>query len=114
LNSGSVDLELSTLAIKLSPYSECQCLNVLLIFLACNVGDEGGFAPNILDNFEALNLLMEAISKAGYEGKIQIGMDVAASEFCKPGPKYDLDFKNPDSSPEKWVSQWLSDKTAFL
>lgn len=57
------------------------------------MGDEGGFAPNILDNFEALELLMEAIDKAGYSGKIQIGMDVAASEFCKNG-QYDLDFKS--------------------
>jgi len=70
---------------------------------ACNVGDEGGFAPNILDNFEALNLLMEAIEKAGYTGKIKIGMDVAASEFCKDG-KYDLDFKNKDSDPSKFLT----------
>ena len=48
---------------------------------------------------------MEAISKAGYEGKIQIGMDVAASEFCKDG-KYDLDFKNKDSDPSKFVSDY--------
>jgi len=50
---------------------------------ACNVGDEGGFAPNIQANEEGLELLKEAIEKAGYTGKIQIGMDVAASEFCK-------------------------------
>uniref|UniRef100_A0A7S0Z6W8 phosphopyruvate hydratase n=1 Tax=Hemiselmis tepida TaxID=464990 RepID=A0A7S0Z6W8_9CRYP len=63
---------------------------------ACNVGDEGGFAPNIQENDEGLKLLVEAIEKAGYTGKIKIGMDVAASEFYKDG-KYDLDFKNPDS-----------------
>jgi len=63
---------------------------------ACNVGDEGGFAPNIQENSEGLSLLVEAIAKAGYTGKIKIGMDVAASEFYKDG-KYDLDFKNPDS-----------------
>lgn len=61
---------------------------------AVNVGDEGGFAPNIQDNKEGLELLKEAIEKAGYTGKIRIGMDVAASEFYKDG-KYDLDFKNP-------------------
>jgi len=70
---------------------------------ACNVGDEGGFAPNIQDNMEGLELLKEAIEKAGYTGKVEIGMDVAASEFCKEG-KYDLDFKNPQSDPSKWVS----------
>jgi enolase len=63
---------------------------------AVNVGDEGGFAPNIQDNKEGLELLKEAIEKAGYTGKIKIGMDVAASEFFKDG-KYDLDFKNPNS-----------------
>lgn len=63
---------------------------------AVNVGDEGGFAPNILDNKEGLELLKTAIEKAGYTGKVKIGMDVAASEFYKDG-KYDLDFKNPKS-----------------
>ena len=47
---------------------------------------------------------MQAIEKAGYTGKIQIGMDVAASEFCKEGFKYDLDFKNPNSDPKDWVT----------
>jgi enolase len=65
---------------------------------ATAVGDEGGFAPNIQDPKEALELLKEAIEKAGYTGKVIIGMDVAASEFCKErnGQRmYDLDFKNP-------------------
>ncbi|KAL7749104.1 phosphopyruvate hydratase [Sorochytrium milnesiophthora] len=77
---------------------------------ATNVGDEGGFAPgNIKDNKEALELLREAIAKAGYEGKIKIGMDVAASEFYKDG-KYDLDFKSKDSDPSKFLTgQQLAD-----
>ncbi|XP_059158520.1 enolase-like, partial [Physella acuta] len=70
---------------------------------ACNVGDEGGFAPNIQDNAEGLELIKEAIEKAGYTGKVEIGMDVAASEFHKQG-KYDLDFKNKDSDPSKWLT----------
>ena len=37
---------------------------------ACNVGDEGGFAPNIQDNREGLVLLVDAIEKAGYTGKV--------------------------------------------
>jgi len=65
---------------------------------ATAVGDEGGFAPNILNNKDALDLISTAIEKAGYTGKIDIGMDVAASEFFKDG-KYDLDFKNPASDP---------------
>ena len=61
---------------------------------AANVGDEGGFAPNLEHGREALELLTGAIKKAGYTGKIKIGMDVAASEFYKDG-KYNLGFKDP-------------------
>merc|ERR1712032_1128687 len=68
---------------------------------ACNVGDEGGFAPGVQDNNEALDVLMEAIEKSGHAAKVKIGTDVAASEFWKPDiKKYDLDFKNPDSGPD--------------
>jgi enolase len=70
---------------------------------ATNVGDEGGFAPNIQDNEEGLKLLIQAINDAGYEGKVKIGMDVAASEFLK-GEQYDLDFKNASSDSSKWLS----------
>lgn len=70
---------------------------------ATAVGDEGGFAPNFQNNAEAIKLCEDAIEKAGYTGKIKIGMDVAASEFFKDG-KYDLDFKNKDSKPEDWIS----------
>jgi len=65
---------------------------------ACNVGDEGGFAPSVQDNNEALDVLMEAIEKSGHAGKVKIGTDVAASEFYgAETKKYDLDFKNPES-----------------
>ncbi|XDB50845.1 hypothetical protein AB1E18_004403 [Capra hircus] len=69
---------------------------------ATNVGDEGGFAPNILENSEALELVKEAIDKAGYTEKIVIGMDVAASEFYRDG-KYDLDFKSP-ADPSRYIT----------
>lgn len=64
---------------------------------ACNVGDEGGFAPNIQSNVEGVELLMQAIKKAGYEKELRIGMDVAASEFLTKDGNYDLDFKSEDS-----------------
>merc|ERR1739848_497182 len=67
---------------------------------ACNVGDEGGFAPSVQDNNEALDVLMEAIQKSGHAAKVKIGTDVAASEFLTSDGKYDLDFKNPNSAPE--------------
>ncbi|KAM8927476.1 alpha-enolase isoform 2-T2 [Pelodytes ibericus] len=69
---------------------------------ATNVGDEGGFAPNILENKEALELLNTAIKNAGYTDQIVIGMDVAASEFYRDG-KYDLDFKSPDN-PSRYIT----------
>lgn len=68
---------------------------------ACNVGDEGGFAPNILANAEGLNLVVEAIEKAGYTGKVKIAMDVAASEFYTEEKKYDLDFKSEGDAKDK-------------
>jgi hypothetical protein len=46
---------------------------------ACNVGDEGGFAPSVQDNNEALDVLMDALKASGLEGKIKIATDVAAS-----------------------------------
>jgi len=64
---------------------------------ATAVGDEGGFAPNILENKDALLLIESAIAKAGYTGKIEIGMDVAASEFYKGDNTYDLDFKTDNN-----------------
>ncbi|GFG29184.1 hypothetical protein Cfor_07074, partial [Coptotermes formosanus] len=69
---------------------------------ATAVGDEGGFAPNIQNNKEGLQLIKDAIEQAGYTGKVEIGMDVAASEFFREG-KYDLDFKNPNSDKSKWI-----------
>merc|ERR1712176_1204462 len=68
---------------------------------ACNVGDEGGFAPSVQANEEALDVLMEAIEKSGHKDKIKLATDIAASEFYDDKTKlYDLDFKNKDSPPE--------------
>jgi enolase len=49
---------------------------------ATGVGDEGGFAPDVKNPDDALSLVNEAIKQAGYEGKVKIAMDVAASEFA--------------------------------
>jgi len=59
--------------------------------LSTSVGDEGGFAPDLASNEEACEVILEAISNAGYEaGKdIYLGLDVASSEFYKDGV-YDL------------------------
>lgn len=55
-----------------------------------------------LYNIAALELLKEAIAKAGYTEEVVIGMDVAASEFYREG-KYDLDFKSPDD-PNRYIT----------
>lgn len=62
-----------------------------------NVGDEGGFAPPIVDHNDALRLVTKAIEAAGYTQKVKIGMDVAASEFQTEDKKYDLNFKAKDN-----------------
>ena len=61
--------------------------------LACGVGDEGGFAPNLGSNREALELIVEAIEKAGYKpgDDVRLGLDVAATEmYNKETKKYVL------------------------
>lgn len=70
---------------------------------ATNVGDEGGFAPNIQENKEGLELLKTAIEKAGYTGKVVIGMDVAASEFYAD-KSYDLNFKEENNDGSQKIS----------
>jgi len=82
---------------------------------ATNVGDEGGFAPNIQGAQEGLELLKKAIAKAGYTDKVKIGMDVAASEFYDEG-KYDLDYKkkNNDGSNKKTAEQMAEFYKGFI
>lgn len=68
------------------------------------LGDEGGFAPNLANNEEALNLLMTCIKKAGYEKNIKLALDVASSEFYKDG-SYHLEGKtfSSDDLIEKYI-----------
>ena len=58
-----------------------------------NVGDEGGFAPNLNSNIEALDLIMEAIKKSGYTKDFYLGLDIAANEFYD-GSKYIIEGKS--------------------
>ncbi|MBZ5607784.1 MAG: phosphopyruvate hydratase [Acidobacteriia bacterium] len=75
-----------------------------------SVGDEGGFAPSLKSNEEALEVVLEAITKAGYKpgAQISIALDPAASEFFdKASGKYV--FKKSDKSqrsPEQMVKFW--------
>jgi len=64
--------------------------------LSTAVGDEGGFAPHLKNADEAFAVLMEAIKLAGYEDRIKLAIDAAASEFCEDGT-YSLDGKQMNS-----------------
>ena len=57
-----------------------------------NVGDEGGFAPRLKTHLEVLEILAASIKEAGYEGKVRLALDCAASEYYKDG-KYTLEGK---------------------
>ena len=68
------------------------------------VGDEGGFAPSVANHEAAIQLILEAIGKAGYKAgeQIAIGLDCAASEFHKEG-KYHLDGEGLVLSAAEWT-----------
>ena len=76
------------------------------------VGDEGGFAPNLKSNEEAITVILEAIEKAGYKpGKdIFIALDPAASEMWNNEKKAYYFFKSDKSymAPEKMVDYWVN------
>lgn len=64
--------------------------------VATLLGDEGGFAPDhVEDTYTVLDMLMQAIKDAGYLGQVDIALDVAASEFYK-NDMYDLGFKTDE------------------
>ncbi len=68
------------------------------------VGDEGGFAPNVASHEAAIQMILEAIEKAGYKAgdQIAIGLDCAASEFHKEG-KYQLEGEGLTLSAAEWT-----------
>ncbi|WP_391345523.1 phosphopyruvate hydratase [Azospirillum sp. A23] len=72
-----------------------------------NVGDEGGFAPNIGSTDEALGFVMKAIEAAGYKpgDDVMLALDAASTEFFKNG-KYELAGESKSLSPEQMVAYW--------
>jgi enolase len=78
------------------------------------VGDEGGFAPNLRSNREALDLVVEAIGKAGYTagGDVFVALDVAASELWDNGKYVFRKSKEVTRTPDQMVdmySEWVRD-----
>ena len=71
--------------------------------LSTGLGDEGGFAPELSDNRSALDLILQAIEKAGFTPGLDIALalDVAATEFCEAG-KYSFEGKQQ-------TAQWMAD-----
>ena len=84
--------------------------------LACGVGDEGGFAPNLGSNREALELIVEAIEKAGYKpgDDVRLGLDVAATEmYDKETKLYDLKHEGKKLTAEEMVDLYEDWATNF-
>ncbi|MFJ8236723.1 phosphopyruvate hydratase [Ureibacillus sp. NPDC094379] len=78
------------------------------------VGDEGGFAPNLSSNEEAIQVILEAIEKAGYKPgeEVRLAMDVASSElFNKEDGKYHLDGEGVVKTSEEMVD-WYEELTS--
>ena len=72
--------------------------------LSTTVGDEGGFAPDLSSNEEAIQVILEAIDKAGFKAgeDIILGLDVASSEFYR-NERYLLDSENRELSSEEFL-----------
>jgi enolase len=80
--------------------------------LSTSVGDEGGFAPNLQSNQEALELILQAIEKAGYQpGKdVSLALDCAASSFYKDGS---YDFENTKKNSSELIAIYASWKDKY-
>jgi len=81
--------------------------------LSTNVGNEGGFAPALESNQQALDLIVEAVGKAGYQlgTDVKFGFDAAASEFYNPDTKnYDLKRDNVTYTSGQMV-EWVASLT---
>lgn len=72
-----------------------------------SVGDEWGYAPNLKSNEEAFEVILEAIQRAGHEGKIKLAIDAAASEFYKDG-NYVLEGEGKTLSAAELVNLYAS------
>ena len=76
-------------------------------WLSTWVGDEGGFAPNLKSNEEALQLIMKAIEKGGYESKVELALDCAASEFYNQKTKrYELKWEWKEYTAEELIGYY--------
>ncbi len=111
----NVDIqEFMIMPVGASNFAECLRMNAEIYHnlkatlkakgLSTALGDEGGFAPNLSCNSEALDVILEAVEKAGYKpGKdIVLALDVAASEFYKDG-KYEMEGEGKSFTSEEMI-----------
>ncbi len=73
--------------------------------ISSGVGDEGGFAPNLDSDEAAIELILQAVEKAGYSGQIKIALDVASSEWYKDG-KYTLPKRDKTMTAEQLIEYY--------
>ena len=77
--------------------------------LAGTVGDEGGYAPNLENDEQALELIVEAIQKAGYStDTVKIALDAAASEWCDGSSEYRMPKRGSSYSSDQLIEYWES------
>jgi enolase len=76
--------------------------------LNTSIGDEGGFAPNLKSNEEAIQVILEAVENAGYKPgeQVKIAIDAAATEFYKEDGKYHLEGEGRVLTPTEMVDYW--------
>lgn len=74
--------------------------------LSTGVGDEGGFAPDLSSDEEAIEEVLAAVDKAGYGGKVQIALDAAGSEWAKEGGSYHLPKRGKTMAPDDLIEYW--------
>ena len=73
--------------------------------LSTGVGDEGGFAPNLDSDEEAIQAVLEAIDKAGYNGRVKLALDAAGSEWVQ-GDRYRLPKRGKEFTTEDMIEYW--------
>ena len=73
--------------------------------LSTGVGDEGGYAPDLQSDEEAIETILTAVEKAGYGGKVQLALDAAGSEWVQ-GNRYRLPKRGKEFSTEDLIEYW--------
>ena len=76
--------------------------------LSTGVGDEGGYAPDLPDDIAAIELILEAVKKAGYEKEIKLALDVAASEWWQGDGKYKMPKRGKELDSAEMIA-WYKD-----